>query len=166
MASDLHTVALDPAARPATAVITAEDALGRALAGPMSAGEMLLSTRVVGPGLLGANSHGEVAMPVRIEDAAEVSFLRPGDRVDVLAANRGGATGEAAETSAVTVARHARVLAVPGRAGEEQPSGPLGGGSQASGAGSVLVVAVPTRIASIIAGAAARARLSVVLNSR
>lgn len=84
----------------------------------------------------------------------------------VPAANRGGATGEAAETSAVTVARHARVLAVPGRAGEEQPSGPLGGGSQASGAGSVLVVAVPTRIASIIAGAAARARLSVVLNSR
>lgn len=44
VASDLHTVALDPAARPATAVITAEDALGRALAGPMSAGEMLLST--------------------------------------------------------------------------------------------------------------------------
>lgn len=165
VSADLRTVELDPEARPATAVTAADDVLGRALAGPMSAGEMLLNNRVVGPGLLGPDSEGQVAMPVRIEDAAEVSFLRPGDRVDVLAADRGGATGESPETAAVTVARRARVLAVPGRPGEDQRGGPLGGGGQGNGVGSVLVVAVPTRIAAIMAGAAARSRLSVVLNS-
>jgi Flp pilus assembly protein CpaB len=163
--ADLRIVDLDPQARPATAVTAAEDVLGRALAGPMSAGEMVLTTRVVGPGLLGPDSKGQVAMPVRIEDAAEVSFLRPGDRVDVLAAAGGGVTGESAETAAVTVARRARVLAVPGQAVDSRGAGPLDVGTRGNGVGSVLVVAVPARIAALMAGASARSRLSVVLNS-
>jgi hypothetical protein len=143
VSADLRTVELDPEARPATAVTAADDVLGRALAGPMSAGEMLLNNRVVGPGLLGPDSEGQVAMPVRIEDAAEVSFLRPGDRVDVLAADRGGATGESGRPSLCPPRK-----VPPCPVGQGAARWTLGGGSQGNGVGSVLVVAVPTRIAA------------------
>lgn len=164
-ASDLRQVALTAAVHPATAVVQADEAVGRALAGPVAAGETMLTTRLVGPGLLGPDARNLVAMPLRLEDPEEVAFLRPGDLVDVLAADRASVTGagESAGGSAVTIARSARVLAVPG--GDAAGTGALltrPGSSAGSAMGKVLVVAVPARISNLIAGAAARSRLSVV----
>ncbi|MFI8948284.1 hypothetical protein ACIGO6_17450 [Streptomyces sp. NPDC053750] len=86
-----------------------------------------------------------VAAPVRIADAAAVRLLRPGDRVDVVAAGDGGA-GDAA-----VVARGVRVTDVPDPAD----------GSSADGA--LVVVSVPRATAHRLVGAGALSRLAVTL---
>ncbi|GHD34639.1 hypothetical protein [Streptomyces galbus] len=85
-----------------------------------------------------------VSAPVRITDAATVRLLRPGDRVDVIAAGQ-TATG----TDAQVVARGALVTRIPepGDVGE----------------GALVVLTVPRSTAVRLAGAGATARLAVAL---
>ncbi|MFI8856071.1 hypothetical protein ACIGW5_05350 [Streptomyces prasinus] len=87
-----------------------------------------------------------VTAPVRIADAATVRLLRPGDRVDVIAAEERG-TGGAARV----VARGARVTEVP------KPLEDTGTG------GALVVLSVPRAAAAGLAGASATARLAVTL---
>ncbi|MGV9356546.1 hypothetical protein [Streptomyces misionensis] len=87
-----------------------------------------------------------VAAPVRIADADTVRLLRPGDRVDVVAAQ-----DAAAGTGARVLARGARVTRVP------RP--PDGG----AGDGALIVLAVPRATATALVGAGATARLAVTL---
>ncbi|MFD7627947.1 hypothetical protein ACFV7Q_18255 [Streptomyces sp. NPDC059851] len=84
-----------------------------------------------------------VSAPVRIADAATVRLLRPGDRVDVVAAERAGPPR--------VVAEGARVDAVPGR--EED----------AGGGGALVVLSVPRDTARDLVGAGAVAQLAVTL---
>ncbi|AQS72135.1 hypothetical protein B1H29_21520 [Streptomyces pactum] len=86
-----------------------------------------------------------VAAPVRIADAATVRLLRPGDRVDVVAAGDGGA-GDAS-----VIARGAQVTQVP-----EPLDGTAAGGA-------LVVVSVPRATAHRLVGAGARSRLAVTL---
>lgn len=172
---DLRTVPMTVAARPDTAVDDPAAVVGRVLAGPVAAGEMLLESRLVGPSLLAGSPDDHVAMSVRLDDPAEAAFLRPGDIVDVLAAARttglasstdpGAADGGEPAVGARVVAQAVRVLAVPGVAGAEA-SGLLGSSSVGSGQGTVIVVGVPGRTAASIAGVAAGARMSVVLRAQ
>ena len=83
-----------------------------------------------------------VTAPVRIADAATVRLLRPGDRVDVIAADSGG--GEAR-----VVAAGARVTRVP----DVDPTE----------SGALLVLSVPRPTAARLAGAGATSRLVVTL---
>ncbi|MFI6008396.1 hypothetical protein ACIBAG_06150 [Streptomyces sp. NPDC051243] len=87
-----------------------------------------------------------VSAPVRIADGATVRLLRPGDRVDVIAAEE-TATGGDAEV----VARGARVTKVPE---------PL---DTAADSGALVVLSVPRSTAARLAGASATARLAVTL---
>jgi hypothetical protein len=82
-----------------------------------------------------------VAAPVRIADAATVRLLRPGDRVDVIAAD-GGSEGR-------VVAAGARVAEVPDFAATET--------------GALVVLSVPRATAARLAGAGTTARLAVTL---
>lgn len=82
-----------------------------------------------------------VAVPVRIADAATVRLLRPGDRVDVVAAD-GGSEGR-------VVAAGARVTEVPDFAATET--------------GALVVLSVPRSTAARLAGAGTTARLAVTL---
>jgi hypothetical protein len=82
-----------------------------------------------------------VTAPVRIADPATVRLLRPGDRVDVIAADGGG--------EARVVAAGARVTQVP-------DAGPTENGA-------LLVLSVPRSTAARLAGAGATARLAVTL---
>ncbi|MEU6862677.1 hypothetical protein ABZ924_05265 [Streptomyces sp. NPDC046876] len=84
-----------------------------------------------------------VSAPVRIADAATVRLLRPGDRVDVVAAERTGASR--------VVAAGARVAEVPA---PEQGAGD---------GGALVVLAVPRETARELLGAGAVARLAVAL---
>ncbi|MET7681383.1 hypothetical protein [Streptomyces sp. NPDC005423] len=86
-----------------------------------------------------------VAAPVRIADAATVRLLRPGDRVDVIAA------GRSATDEAWVVARRARVTEVPV---------PLNGAAES---GALVVLSVPPSTAVRLAGAGTTARLAVTL---
>lgn len=85
----LTTVALPSGAVPDGALRARQDAAGRLLATPMRAGEPLTDVRLVGPALLAGYGPDTVAAPVRVADAGVVRLLRPGDRVDVLAADMG-----------------------------------------------------------------------------
>ncbi len=87
-----------------------------------------------------------VTAPVRIADGATVRLLRPGDRVDVIAAEETATGGDAR-----VVARGARVTKVPQ---------PLDGATEA---GALVVLSVPRSTAANLAGASATARLAVTL---
>jgi hypothetical protein len=87
-----------------------------------------------------------VTAPVRIADAATVRLLRPGDRVDVIAAEESAVGGDAR-----VVARGARVTKVPE---------PLDGAAES---GALVVLSVPRSAAARLAGASATARLAVTL---
>ncbi|MGW0615509.1 hypothetical protein [Streptomyces sp. NPDC002788] len=89
---------------------------------------------------------GAVAAPVRIADAATVRLLRPGDRVDVIAAEETATGGDAR-----VVARGARVTKVPE---------PLEG---ASDGGALVVLSVPRGTAARLAGASTTGQLAVTL---
>ncbi|MEU5579730.1 RcpC/CpaB family pilus assembly protein [Streptomyces huasconensis] len=88
-----------------------------------------------------------VTAPVRIADAAAAALLRPGDRVDVIAAE--GPPGSGVKPR--VVAAGARVSEVP-----EQAEGP-------AESGALVVLSVPRDTASRLAGAGASARLAVTL---
>ncbi|WKE71199.1 hypothetical protein [Streptomyces sp. WP-1] len=87
-----------------------------------------------------------VAAPVRIADAATVRLLRPGDRVDVVAAQDPSSGG-----GARVLARGVRVTRVPE---------PLDGTAET---GALVVLAVPRALAAGLVGASATARLAVTL---
>ncbi|WP_349637115.1 hypothetical protein [Streptomyces sp. RerS4] len=84
-----------------------------------------------------------VSAPVRIADAATVRLLRAGDRVDVVAAERGGPPK--------VVAAGARVA--------EVPVADKDGGD----GGALVVLSVPRDTARALVGAGAVARLAVTL---
>ncbi|MFC9284584.1 RcpC/CpaB family pilus assembly protein [Streptomyces collinus] len=100
-----------------------------------------------------------VTAPVRIADAATVRLLRPGDRVDVIAAGD-PTTGRDARV----LARGVRVREVPeplkGTEGTEGLAATDGG---SSGGGALVVLTVPRGSAARLVGASATARLAVTL---
>lgn len=87
-----------------------------------------------------------VTAPVRIADAATVRLLRPGDRVDVIAAGDPSAGG-----GARVLARGVRVTKVPEPLEDRAESGAL------------VVLSVPRATAARLVGASATARLAVTL---
>lgn len=101
----------------------------------------------VSPGDRAVRARGAaVTVAVRIADAATVRLLRPGDRVDVIAAGETVSGGEAR-----VVARGARVTGVP------EPADGVGDG------GALVVLSVPRPTAAGLAGASATARLAVTM---
>ncbi|MFF4170837.1 hypothetical protein [Streptomyces sp. NPDC001744] len=89
-----------------------------------------------------------MSAPVRIADAATVRLLRPGDRVDVIAAPHAqwGEEGEAR-----VIATDARVAEVP-LPDESRPDG-----------GALVVLSVPRATAAALAGAGVTSRLAVTV---
>ncbi len=88
-----------------------------------------------------------VSAPVRIADAATVRLLRPGDRVDVIAA--GDSAAGDGDGRARVVAHGARVTKVP-----------VAGSAET---GAVVVLSVPRTTAARLAGAGVTSRLAVTL---
>lgn len=154
-ASDLARAVLPVGSAPDGAVPDAAALAGRTLAGAARRGEVLTDTRILGPGLLTALPADLVATTVRTVDSGTAGFVRPGDRVDVLAGPdeswqaAGGGPGEVLASAAL-------VLAVP-------PAGDDGGAG--ADTGGVLLVAVRPQTARALAGAAGRRALSVALRS-
>jgi len=76
---DLTSADVPPAAHP-DHVLSADDAVGRRVAGPMREGEALTDRRVLAPRSLG----GDVLSMVRVDDPAGLIGLQVGDVVDVV----------------------------------------------------------------------------------
>jgi Flp pilus assembly protein CpaB len=145
-ASDLSLTPFDPASVPSGVLPSARSAIGRTTSAPVRRGEPLTDVRLVTGSLLRGRP-GQVGVPVRIGDAAEVRLLRVGDRVDLVAADPQG------DRPARTVAVDVPVLAVPRTS------------SQGDGltSGALVVVGVPSSSAETVAQASVTAFLSVVL---
>ncbi|MEW2392147.1 hypothetical protein AB0933_27695 [Streptomyces venezuelae] len=111
------------------------------------AGEAPAPHRVTAATAAADRSAPAVTAPVRIADADTVRLLRPGDRVDVIAAD--GSPSGGAEPR--VVASGARVTAVP-----EPGEGPVESGA-------LVVLSVPGDAAARLAGAGASTRLAVTL---
>jgi len=89
-----HTLTLDDveladresASVPSGALTLLSDAVGHTLSGPVPAGEILVSVRMLGPRLAGAATGNPDArvVPIRLADAGVGDLLREGDLVDVL----------------------------------------------------------------------------------
>jgi pilus assembly protein CpaB len=167
-AQDLQRVALAPSSVPAGALTDPSAAVGRRLAGPIRRKEALTDVRLVSRELLsaygGTGDDRLVATPVRVADADTAGLLRPGDVVDVLAAD----TGEGGTDTAEVVAAAVRVLSVPSPASDGSLGGAvpgLGGAGPGLSDGALIVLATSTPVAARLARAAVSSRLSVTLRT-
>ncbi|MGN8244899.1 RcpC/CpaB family pilus assembly protein [Cellulomonas soli] len=152
-AADLRTVQLPAemavrgALREQSAAVGATTALALPTGSPVSPG--LLAEALAGP-------PGTVVAAVRFADAAVGGYLRPGDRVDVLAATPDGGPGG-------TLATRALVLPARTPATDAPEAGSLlTGGTTPADAGPVLLAVSPAE-ASALAGATGGALLSAVI---
>ncbi|MFS0886517.1 SAF domain-containing protein [Aeromicrobium sp. 179-A 4D2 NHS] len=137
-AADLGTRRVPRSAVPA-GLVTASDVEGRAVAGPMRAGEVFTDRRVVDPRDVGA---GRVLSVVEVSPGT-AELLRPGDAVDLVAVGEDGA--------ADTVAEAVEVMTV--RADPERETAVLG-------------VATAPRTATTVARASMTSRLAAVVVAR
>ena len=144
---DLTTAAFAPESVPAGVLPRAAAAVGRTTTGPVRAGEPLTDTRLLAPDLL-AGYPGMVAAPVRIGDPGTVRLLRVGDRISLIAADPQG------EAEPVEVAGSVPVIALP-RVRSGAPTDLSGG--------ALVVVAVRSDVARVLAGYAVASFLSAVV---
>lgn len=135
---DLARSAWAPGTVPEGALGDPRAAVGRVLAAPMSRGEPFTTARTLGGGLL-AGYPGTTAVPLRVTDAAVVDLLRVGDRVSFVVVDPDGRTPPQALVDDVAV------VAIP-RAGTGLASGTPG---------RLVVAAVPSALATEVAGRAA-----------
>ncbi|GAA3742688.1 RcpC/CpaB family pilus assembly protein [Salinactinospora qingdaonensis] len=158
-ARDVTVAALAREAVPDSAISAERDLTGTWLSAPVRRGEVLTPARLADPP---AAAYGPalVAAPVRLADPGAVSLLRPGSRVDVLAAaGEGLALGAARPAAtATTVVSDRPVVALP--AAEGDTAGPAGDSE------ALVVVAVTEEEAQRLAGHAAGSRLSVTIRRR
>ncbi|GAA3724016.1 Flp pilus assembly protein CpaB [Spinactinospora alkalitolerans] len=136
----------DGALRPDTALT------GASLRSPVRRGEVFTDARLADPPAAG---HGAdvVAAPVRVADPGAAALLRPGSRIDVLAAAHDPLAAEfgGATAPAEVVAADRPVIAVPE---EEAPAGE---------SGALVLVAVSTEEARVIAAHTVSGRLSITI---
>lgn len=157
--ADVAVVAVPVALVPAGVATDAADVLGHRTAVGVPAGLPLASALLAEEAA--APPEGSVVVPVRFADAGVAALLRPGMRVDVVAA----ALLDGAE--AERLARDALVLAGPDavqEAGAGSSSGLLGGSGGAAGTAGGAGQDVPVLLAvspaeSVTLGAAAAARV-------
>jgi Flp pilus assembly protein CpaB len=144
-ADDLETVELSPALVPDGTVDPARPPLGRTLAGPVRTGEPITDVRLVQPELLAGFGPGTVLTTIRVYDPAAAALVGSGDRVDVIGTDpRGGSTAVVA--SDVTVVAR-----------------PASDDGLALGDGAPLVLAVDESTALVLADAAVRQQLTVLV---
>ena len=135
-----HAVAADV---PEGVVTDPNELVGRTLTAPVAKNQTM--TPLTTTAARSAVAPGHVIAPLRLADAALAALLRPGDVVDILAAN--------SETEqAAVVAASARVVTVPA---SEDRTGP-------GPDGALVLIDVDGQTATVLAQAAAAATLSII----
>lgn len=144
---DLTVARVPVDAVPDGAVPSVVDITGRRISGPVRAGEIITDVRLVSTALLDGWGPNLAAVPVRIADPAAARLARPGDVVDIIAADMAGAGG------ASVLAAGVPVLAVPPE------------GTDALADGALLVVAATPAQVRELADASVMSRLSIALST-
>ncbi len=141
-AADVELVEVVAADAPEGAVSEPADVVGQRLAAPVAEGQVLTGLALISTRAAGAP--GQVVAPLRLADADTVALLRPGEVVDVIAADQ-------QTTKAAVVATRVRVVTIPA-VGEQD-------GSQA---GALVLVEVSPEEATSLARAAVSGALTVI----
>ncbi len=128
--------------RPPGSYPSAEPIVGDVIVAPVSAGEPLTATRLLGE--RPQAGRGKVAAPVRLADAGVAGLLAPGDVITIVAATRDG--------SARVLARNARVIT--------RPIPPAGLSARSA---SLVLVAVSAEDATTLAAESISQDLTAVL---
>jgi len=137
-----HVVAADA---PRGALTDPAEAVGQLLAAPVVEGQIITPAALTTARAV--TSRGRVVAPLRLADADLAALLRPGDHVDVIAADPQSAQAD-------VVAHGVRVVTVP-RADNPDDS------SQAT-AGTLILIEVDPGTARVLARAAVSATLTVI----
>ena len=148
-AADLKYADIPDDIRPAGALTTFEPAEGRLLSGAARAGEPITDVRLAG-GIPGPGDPATATVPVRLADAAVAELLRPGQRVDVVAATDG-------DSAPSVLADHAMVVTVSGP--EPQAGRALG----PPGKGPLVLLALPSEVATQVAAISLERPVTVTL---
>jgi Flp pilus assembly protein CpaB len=143
-ASDLVIDRVAASDVPEGALTDPDSLIGKTLAAPVAANQIL--TPLTALAARTSVSPGHVIAPVRLADTAFGSLLRPGDVVDVMAA-------DTQADQAVVVAAGARVVTIPDLPDDRAGPGPDG---------ALVLIEVDPQTASMVAQAAASATLSVI----
>jgi pilus assembly protein CpaB len=144
-AADLAVDRVVAADVPEGVVTDPNDLVGKTLAGPVAENQMMTPLTTTAPRT--SVPAGHVMAPLRLADAALTALLRPGDVVDVVAADTDG------EQPAVVIAAGARVVTVPELPDDRAGPGPDGG---------LVLIDVDAQTAAVVAQAAASATLSII----
>jgi len=121
------------------------DLIGKTLTAPVAENQIMTLLTTTGSGA--SVQPGHVMAPLRLADTAVGALLRPGDVVDVVAADGQG------QHPATVIAMSARVVTVP-----ELPDDRAGPGSD----GGLVLVDVDSHTATVLAQAAAAGTLSII----
>ena len=113
--SDVRLVAMPTDVVAHHSLTRTDTAVGRRVAGPMRAGEVVTDRRVLEPDVLSGYGADAVLTSVRIADAGSLTGIHAGDRVDVVAVDPEG------QAEPTVIARRVTVATVPA-AGDEQAS--------------------------------------------
>ncbi|NMD55088.1 MULTISPECIES: SAF domain-containing protein [Tsukamurella] len=89
---------------PQDALTGPDDAVGRSVTGPVGAGEILTSRRVLTDRTAGHIRPGARLVPVSLQDSATMDLLRAGDVVDVVAQRKDDSPAVLARSATVAVA--------------------------------------------------------------
>lgn len=127
--------------------------LGRVLASPVTAGEQLSESRLLGEELLVGTPPGTVALPVRVADPGAATLVSAGNRIDLLATvpSDDGYTVRQVGSNLVVL-----LAGAPAEGGESTGIGPLSGAGAGDDplGGLIVVAASPAQARSVVAGAA------------
>ncbi|AJT43007.1 hypothetical protein UM93_09145 [Psychromicrobium lacuslunae] len=161
-AEDLQLRMLPPAAIPQAALTDPAQATGQLLTGAVRSGQVLSDTSILGPGLLTGSPPGSVAVPLHIADPQTISWLRPGQLVNVLLSSP-DALGN--YQPGKLLARGIPVLWLPSQQ-QDTTGGLLVGSANASDTAKGLVLVTASAAQStLLSGAASRGKLSLVLTA-
>jgi pilus assembly protein CpaB len=143
-ASDIGVDRVAAADVPDGVVTDPDDLVGKTLAAPVAANQMMTLLATTSSRSAVAADH--VIAPLKLADSAQAALLQPGDVVDVVAA-------DAEAEQAVVIAARARVVTVP-----EVPDDRAGPAPE----GALVLVDVDAQTAAALAQAAASATLSII----
>ncbi|WET78684.1 SAF domain-containing protein [Amycolatopsis sp. QT-25] len=149
-AGDLKLVDLPDDVRPQGAIGRPDSAEGRMLVGAARAGEVLTDVRLLDAAIPGSGDPQSSTVPVRLADAGVAELLRPGQRVDVVAAAEAGREA--------SVLADLAVVAAVGEQGDREPKTT---GTRSKGP--LVLLSLPTAIATRVAATSLDRSITVTL---
>lgn len=146
-----------------------EEAVGRTVLYPLAKGEQVVAQKLLPQGAAPGDAAaalppGRVGVAVKVApETAAGGLVRPGDRVDVVAALPAGAGGGEEAWVACVVARDVPVLAVGQEVARPQEGGGLARGGKAPGEAATVTLAASPEQALALWAAAQKGRLMLAL---